>query len=242
MITKDVIWQLRCLSYQVLNTPGIPRGTEIAASNLLATTRLPRFSHRQLEADAADLKACLANSVVHRQEFEQVSRILIPARTSYKLGRLRGFAKSLIHRHVITVVQMAGLFTHWWLVLSMMVLAIVTAVVIVDPNQEWRQHSHYGAPFIAFCGLVLIGLSSIPITPRIERIASSISGTLIGIAAAFFIVLNAITPYTAETDKDITIVDAAKEPILLIVVAMLITIGLAVWITYGRRQVILNRP
>ena len=227
--------ELRRIAYDVLNTPGIQPGTKLAARNLLVTLRGPSAPRTRVFEDAHDLLACLAYSPRHRLEYAQLNTLLNPNNPPSRLQIVIGAIGTYVRNHATRAWALAKLLLMWSLIVSMVLLAGTSLYLIISNHSEsWREHSQYGGPLIAFCGVVLIGLSGMLTTLKAEKWSAYICGTMLVIVSAFLIIINSVTPETTLKNDAPSLLDVAQEPLLVLALAMSASMGLVWFIAWMR--------
>ena len=183
---------LRRIAYEVLDIPGIPPGTELAARTLLEAIQAERPDETRVAQYALDLQMCLSGQKRYRVHHARLQQLVNQANqcTAYQgLGsRLVVRIRGLQIKSLSMVVWMFIIWLCGCAIALTMVLA--TAATFSEGGDHWKQYSEFSAPMVALCAAILVGTSTLPMVLRLEKASASIAGTVGLIVSAFLWLIN----------------------------------------------------
>ena len=203
---------LRRIAYEVLDIPGIPPGTELAARTLLEAVQAERPDETRVAQYALDLQLCLSRREHYRAHHARLQNLVNQAnqRTAYQgLGsrlvvRIRGLPiKSLSMVVWMLIVWICGSAIAF-------IMASVTAATFTEGGDHWKQYSGFSAPMVALCAAILVGTSTLPKVLRLEKALTSIAGTLGLIVSAFLWLINVMAGGKYPHDPNLLLEDIFK--------------------------------
>ena len=198
---------LRRIAYEVLDIPGIPPGTELAARTLLEAVQAERLDETRVAQYALDLQMCLAGREHYRDHHARLQKLVNQAnrRTTHQgLGsHLLARINDLIHKPMLMVAWMVIV----WLLGSTTALIMVATLVATfcGDDNGWRDYSGFSAPMVALCAAILVGISILPKMLKPEKELTTAIGTVGLIASAFLWLINVMSGGKYLSDPNVSL-------------------------------------
>ena len=198
---------LRRIAYEVLDIPGIPPGTELAARTLLEAVQAKRPDETRVAQYALDLQMCLSRREHYRDHHARLQKLANQAnqRTAYQRpwSPLVARINDLIHKPGLMVAWMSIV---WFLgSTTALIMAATLVATFLGEDNGWRDYSGFSAPMVALCAAILVGISILPKMLKPEKGLTTAIGTVGLIASAFLWLINAISGGKCPSNPNVSL-------------------------------------
>lgn len=191
---------LRRIAYEVLDIPGIPPGTELAARTLLEAVQAKRPDETRVAQYALDLQMCLSRRKHYRDHHARLQKLVNQTnqRTTYQ--------RSV--SYIAARIMLAWMGIVWFLgSTTALIMAATLVATFLGEDNGWRDYSGFSAPMVALCAAILVGISILPKMLKPEKGLATAIGTVGLIASAFLWLINVMSGGKYPSDPDVSLAD-----------------------------------